>query len=164
MAISEIFFVSREAAENLLFHPDAAVISVTDPGKRVAALAAWFRKVLRLSFYDAVPGDDFIPVPVPGCFDHRMARQIIDFIDELHAAPATLKLVVHCEQGISRSAAIALFSAAYSGAQLHNREGAHGANPWVLEQLCQLAPSIDIDIPVITKASPTLQSNLPVNT
>lgn len=148
MTISEIYFVSREAAENLLFHPDAAVISITDPGKRVAALAAWFRKVLRLSFYDAVPGDDFIPVPVPGCFDHRMARQIIDFIDELHGTSAAMKLVVHCEQGISRSAAVALFAAAYSGARLQNREGAHGANPWVLEQLSRLTPALEIDIPV----------------
>ncbi|MRR50380.1 MAG: hypothetical protein EG825_05615 [Rhodocyclaceae bacterium] len=160
MTISEIFFVSREAAENLLFHPDAAVISVTDPGKRLASLAVWFRQVLRLSFYDAVPGDDFIPVPVPGCFDHRMARQIIDFIDRLHTAPAALKLVVHCEQGISRSAAIALFAAAYSGAPLQNHAGAHGANPWVLEQLCRLAPAVEVDLPVIAETPPMLRTNL----
>jgi predicted protein tyrosine phosphatase len=150
MTISEVYFVSREAAENLLFHPDAAVISITDPGKRVAALAAWFRKVLRLSFYDAVPGDDFIPVPVPGCFDRQMAQKIVDFIDELHGTSMALKLVVHCEQGISRSAAVALFAAAYSGAQLKNRAGAHGANPWVIEQLSRLVPQIDIDIPALS--------------
>jgi len=160
MTISEVYFVSREAAENLLFHADTAVISITDPGKRAAALAAWFRKVLRLSFYDAVPGDDFIPIPVPGCFDHRMARQILDFIGELHGTPTALKLVVHCEQGISRSAAVALFAAAYSGAPLQNRAGANGANPWVLEQLSRLAPAIEIDIPVVTEAPPMLRTNL----
>jgi len=148
MGIAEVDFVSREVAENLLFYPDTAVISVTDPGKRAAALPVWFRAVLRLSFYDAVPGDEFIPVPVPGCFDRQMAAQIIDFVDHLHAAPEIRRLIVHCEEGVSRSAAIALFAAARVGAPLPDRARAWRANPWVVDQLLALAPDPDIEIPL----------------
>jgi len=147
MGVAAVDFVSREVAENLLFYPDTAVISVTDPGKRAAALPVWFREVLRLSFYDAVPGDEFIPVPLPGCFDRKMARLVVDFVDHLHAAPASYRLIVHCEEGVSRSAAIALFAAARTRAQLPGRERAWRANPWVLDQLIAIAPGLDIEIP-----------------
>lgn len=147
MAIAEVSFVSRQAAEALMFHPDTAIISVTDPGKRQAALPVWFRQVLRLSFYDAVPGDDFIPIPVPGCFDYLMARSIHDFVAGLHQAPARYRIVVHCEEGVSRSAAIALYIAGLTGAQLPDRHRAHRANPWVLETLAALPPGLDIEIP-----------------
>lgn len=147
MGIAEVGFVSRAAAESLLFAPDIAVISVTDPGKRVAALPVWFRQVLRLAFYDAVPGDEFIPVPLPGCFDRDMARLVVDFVDRLHAAPEPCRLIVHCEEGVSRSAAIALFAAARTGATLPGRERAWRANPWVIDQLVALAPGLDIEIP-----------------
>lgn len=147
MAIGEVYFVSRAVAEDLLFYPDTAVISITDPGKRVAALSSWFRQVLRLSFYDAIPGDDFIPLPLPGCFDREMARQILAFVDDLRCAEVRYRVVVHCEQGVSRSAAVALFVAAYAGAPLHERERAHRANTWVIEQLTAIVPGVDIDIP-----------------
>jgi predicted protein tyrosine phosphatase len=147
MAIEEVFFVSRQAAEALMFYPDTAIISITDPGKRLAALPVWFRQVLRLSFYDAVPGDDFIPIPVPGCFDHLMAREIHAFVDALHRAPQNCRVVVHCEEGVSRSAAVALYVASTTGASLPDRARAHRANPWVLDTLAALVPGLDIEIP-----------------
>ena len=147
MAVQEVFFVSRQAAEALMFYPDTAIISITDPGKRLAALPVWFRQVLRMSFYDAVPGDDFIPVPVPGCFDHWMAKEIHDFVDSLHRSPETCRIVVHCEEGVSRSAAVALFTAGITGAHLPDRARAYRANPWVLDTLSALVPGLDIDIP-----------------
>lgn len=147
MAIEEVLFVSRRTAEALMFYPDTAIISITDPGKRLAALPVWFRQVLRMSFYDAVPGDDFIPIPVPGCFDHHMAREIHDFVDSLHRAPETCRIVVHCEEGVSRSAAVALFVAELTGADLPDRHRACRANPWVLDTLTALIPGLDIEIP-----------------
>ncbi len=147
MAIEEVFFVSRHAAEALMFYPDTAIISITDPGKRLAALPVWFRQVLRLSFYDAVPGDEFIPIPVPGCFDYAMAKDIHDFIVSLHLAPHSCRIIVHCEEGVSRSAAVALFTAASTGARLPDRAKAYRANPWVLDTLAALVPGLDIEIP-----------------
>ena len=47
---------------------------------------------------------------LPGLFDHHMAARISTFIGELHAAPFGISLMVHCEYGISRSAAVALFA------------------------------------------------------
>jgi predicted protein tyrosine phosphatase len=148
MAIQAIDFVSRNTAESLHFTAEMAVISITDPGKRVAQLDAWFSKVLRQSFFDAIPGDEFIPVPIPGCFDHRMAQEILAFIDDLRLDSIAYHLIVHCEQGLSRSAAIALFTAAYTHCPLPRPERAHRANSWVLDQLVALVPRLEVDIPL----------------
>jgi predicted protein tyrosine phosphatase len=147
MTINEVFFVSRQAAEALVFFPDTAVISITDPGKRLAALPVWFRQVLRLSFYDAVPGDEFIPIPIPGCFDGSMAKDIHTYVRTLHDATHTCRLIVHCEEGVSRSAAVALFAAELTGAQLPDREKAFRANPWVADLLAAQVRGMEIDIP-----------------
>jgi len=156
MAIVEVDFVSRAVAESLLFYPDTAIVSITDPGKRCAALTVWFRQVLRLSFYDAVPGDEFIPVPVPGCFDRQMAGEVVSFVDALQQSTLPFRLITHCEEGVSRSAAIALFAAARSGASLPNRERAWRANPWVIDQLQLLAPEVDIEIPLPPSGTATI--------
>lgn len=147
MSVSEIRFISREAAEGDLFYPDTAVISITDPGRRPARLAAQFSPVLRVSFFDAIPGDDFIPMAFAGCFDRKMARQIADFVDSLHTSTARYKVVVHCEQGISRSAAVALFIEAYTRAPLANRQRANRANSWVVTQLSMAVPGLEVEIP-----------------
>lgn len=148
MPIDAISFVSRAAAEAMHFTAETAIISITDPGKRVAQLDAWFSRVLRLSFFDAIPGDDFIPIPIPGCFDGSMAQDILAFLTALHGDDSAYRLVVHCEQGLSRSAAVALFAAAYTAAPLTERERAGRANSWVLDQLVALVPRLDVEIPV----------------
>ena len=104
MTIRQVSFTSRLRAESLAASPHIAVISITDPGTPEASLDAGFTDVLRLSFFDAVPADEYLPAPLPGMFDHVMARQIGDFVRELHAAPADVSLLVHCEYGVSRSA------------------------------------------------------------
>lgn len=147
MPIRAVSFVSRAAAEAAHFTADTAIISITDPGKRVAQLDAWFSRVLRLSFFDAIPGDEFIPIPIPGCFDRGMAQDILAFLTALQADDLAYQLVVHCEQGLSRSAAVALFAAAYAAAPLTERERAGRANSWVLDQLIALIPRLEVEIP-----------------
>lgn len=147
MTIRNIAFTSRESAESLSGRPDMAVISITDPGTEQAKLAPDFDHVLRLSFFDAVPADEYLPAPMPGLFDRHMAHRISEFVEKLHAAPDDLSIVVHCEYGVSRSAAVALFVEAYSGAPLQAREFASEANAWVIDRLQQIHPSIDVDIP-----------------
>ena len=110
MTIRQVNFVSREHAESLTGNPGMAVISITDPGTPDANLCAEFKDVLRLSFYDAQPADEYLPAPMPGMFDHLMARQIGNFVQELRSDPNDISVMVHCEYGVSRSAAVALFA------------------------------------------------------
>jgi protein-tyrosine phosphatase len=76
-----------------------------------------------------------------------MAAQISAFIEELHAAPVEMSLMVHCEYGVSRSAAVALFAEALTGAPLEAREFTYEANQWVLDQLQQRHPGLEVDMP-----------------
>lgn len=152
MPISQVCFTSRLRAEALVANAHTAVISITDPGTPEAALSVGFRGVLRLAFFDAVPADEYLPAPMQGMFDHRMARQIGTFVSEQHAAAETVVVVVHCEYGVSRSAAVALFVEAYSSAPLIAREFAYDANHWVVDQLSRHYPDLYIEIPSVTEA------------
>ena len=153
MTIRQVSFTSRLRAESLAASPYIAVISITDPGTPEARLDNGFADVLRLAFFDAVPADEYLPAPLPGLFDHGMARQIGDFVRELHAASADISLLVHCEYGVSRSAAVALFATAHTGAPLAAREFAYDANHWVIELLSRLYPDRPIEIPAEAGAS-----------
>ena len=152
MTINKVYFASREVAETLIGTPSIAVISITDPGTPEANLHAHFEHVLRLAFYDAVPADEYLPAPIPGMFDYLMARRIATFVQDRHNSPDVLSMLVHCEYGVSRSAAVALFVEAYSGAPLISREFTGEANQWVVDQLSQLRPELEIDIPPTTAA------------
>ncbi len=146
MTIHRIKFTSRQLAESMLGDPNTAVISIGSPGVPEAQLAPTFISVLRLSFFDAVPADPYMPSR-PGLFDGHMARQVIDYIGKLHATEMDFTLLVHCELGVSRSAAVALFAEAYSGAPLDAREFTFDANPWVIEQLEAQSPPVVVAIP-----------------
>ena len=152
MTITHVYFTSRKLAESLAGNPYMAIISVTDPGTPDARLDPLFRHVLRLSFFDAEPADEYLPAPYPGLFDHEMACRIGDFVQALHSAPFEISVMVHCEYGVSRSAAVALFVEAYSGAPLAAKEFTCQANQWVVNRLSQLYPDLLIDIPPMTDA------------
>lgn len=152
MPISQVHFVSREHAESLTGSPTTAVISITDPGTPDANLCAQFKDVLRLSFYDAVPAEEYLPAPMPGLFDHVMARQIGHFVHDLSDAPEDISIMVHCEYGVSRSAAVALFVEAYTEAPLAAREFACDANQWVVDRLLHQYPNLQIEIPPVNAA------------
>lgn len=147
MTINHVFFASRELAESLAGNPYMAVISITDPGTPEARLDPQFQHVLRLSFFDAIPADEYMPPP-PGLFDHHVAERINTFVSGLHSAPFEISVMVHCEYGISRSAAVALFVEALSGAPLNAREFTYEANPWVLDQLLLQHPELQVDVPL----------------
>lgn len=146
MTISQVCFTSRQEAESLRGDPAVAVISITDPGSPPAHLAPLFLRVLRLSFFDAVPADEYMP-PLPGLFDRALARQVNGFIEALRDAPEVIRLLVHCEYGVSRSAAVALFAADLAGAPLAAREYAGEANVWVLDRLLDLQPGLQVAVP-----------------
>ncbi len=147
MSINQVSFTSREHAESMSGAPGIAVISITDPGSPPARLSPCFGPILRLSFFDALPADEYLPAPFPGLFDHRMARQINEFVEQLQATSEHYQVLVHCEFGISRSAAIALFVEACSEAPLAAREFTAEANQWVIDSLLRVRPDLLIDIP-----------------
>ena len=146
MTISQVQYTSRKLAEQLRGSPYMAVISITDPTTPEAKLDPLFRHVLRLAFFDAVPADEYMPT-IPGLFNRDMAAQISAFIEELHAAPFEITLMVHCEYGVSRSAAVALFAEALTGAPLDAREFTYEANQWVIDQLQARHPGLEVDVP-----------------
>lgn len=147
MTINQVRYTSRKLAESLEGNPYMAVISITDPTTPEARLNPLFRHVLRLSFFDAVPADEFQP-SLPGLFNRQMAQQIGNFVREIQEAPFEMSMMVHCEYGVSRSAAVALFVEAVSGAPLEAREFTYEANPWVVDTLQAQHPGLTIDIPL----------------
>lgn len=110
-------FLSRDEAEIEPGHRDGVIISMTDPCTAPPLLGPHWRDVLRLAFFDA---DDTIAAEIereglrvcqPGD-----ARRILAFIERWHTEPnGPVELVTHCEQGISRSAAVARFAAVRHG-------------------------------------------------
>ena len=147
MTINQIYFSSRELAESWSGDATMAVISITDPGTPPAALSPSFRHVLRCSFFDAIPADEFLPAPLPGLFDLSMAREIADFVQKMQVDRDNHALLVHCEYGVSRSAAVALFAEAWTGAPLMSRAFTCDANLWVLDRFLTLYPELHIEIP-----------------
>jgi predicted protein tyrosine phosphatase len=101
----EFFVYSRGAIERVAPHDvPHAIISITSTPDDVARLPGTesCRGVLRLAFLDvdAAPGGDDT-----GLFSRDQARAVCDFID-MHRAHL-VRLIVHCDAGISRSPAIA---------------------------------------------------------
>jgi len=103
-----VTFLSQADAQHLL--ADTNVISIRGPHDPAPIFIA-AHNVLALEFDDVegyVGSDGF------SVFDHRQAKQVVAFIQGLNGAD----LVVHCQAGMSRSAAVAKFAADHMGYQL----------------------------------------------
>ena len=79
------------------------MISISVPGKPAGLIDGW-EHLLRLEFHDI---DTAETVYTP--FDSSMARRTIDFCDSI--CNEVEHIHVHCDAGISRSAAVARFIA-----------------------------------------------------
>lgn len=106
-------FLSRTAAELFPANDDGVLVSITDPGTPPPVLGPAWRDILRLEFFDA---DDHIAAEVERegmtVCQPEHAERILGFLDRWHrATDGPGQLIVHCEQGISRSAAVARFAA-----------------------------------------------------
>lgn len=139
--ITEIDFLPRLAAEILLSEErDAAsrvVISISDPGE-AHPLQFWAGQILRLAFTDHQSLAD----ASERAFSVEQARQIVEFIRGHHAQSRPVELVVHCEGGVSRSAAVALYARSLTGAQMLRFDEADAANPRILELLLTADPAV----------------------
>jgi len=97
----EVMFLSQFVAEKVIPQSNWAIISITEPG-RIANLHCDWRDILRLQFHD-------IDAVTPGLtlFSEDQAKEILTFLDR--TKEKCTFLIVHCNAGISRSAAVAKF-------------------------------------------------------
>lgn len=111
MPIAGVTFVSKQVAESMPAAPDVGIISITSPNRPDAFLQEGWGAVLRLEYHD-IDSDSvsalragYIPM------SREQAQQVLDWLDENNDKLSGV--VVHCEAGISRSAATAHFITDY---------------------------------------------------
>lgn len=125
---------SREQIERGIVtrHP-YIVISVRDPGSRMPKLkqTAGLRGVLRLAFDDAEPAASFRLPKNVRLMTEEDARSIASFVHK-HLDEVAL-IVCHCEQGMSRSPAIAVALAESLGANADNIRAESQPNAYVYQ-------------------------------
>jgi predicted protein tyrosine phosphatase len=131
MPIQSVQFMSIDEAECFAPVQPTVAISMLSPGRAPARLAPQIQAVLRLYFHDGVPKDSNPAGTV--LFSAEHAREVIEFLRHQHARPEPLHLLIHCEAGISRSAAIAVFAASECRVSLAGQFAF--LNPWVLATL-----------------------------
>lgn len=99
--LSYINFTNQNYAERLDPQDSMALISIRSPGFEVLLRPGW-KHLLILEFNDIDR-----KMPPWKLFDKDQAKQVIDFVESL--PDEVDSIMVHCEAGISRSAAVALF-------------------------------------------------------
>jgi len=100
MELKNVVFTGRDQAEASLGWPHWAVISIS--GLNPAVLKGGWHSVLRLEFDDVdTPEEPYI------MFSPAHANQIIDFAEAARDSHEVEGILVHCQAGISRSAAVA---------------------------------------------------------
>jgi len=99
----EFVILSRTDAESYTPSGVEVCVSITEPGQSPAILSSSFTSVLRLTFSDVTSMRLLKPEDV--VFSRAHAETILDFIAQCQHVD---RVVVHCEKGRSRSAAVAM--------------------------------------------------------
>lgn len=102
--VKEVIFMSRDEAEAATPLADWAVISIHDYYQDPAELKEGWQAVLQIGFYD-----EDLAIPGLETFSSEQADSVIAFIERV--APTVNGILVHCNYGISRSAAMAKYIA-----------------------------------------------------
>jgi predicted protein tyrosine phosphatase len=104
----EFIVRDRESVERgILVRSSYILISIRDPDKRKVKVPkqSGLRDVLHLDFHDAEPADNMaLPEDIMLMTD-KQARQVWSFVKKWQGEIGAV--VVHCEQGMSRSPAVA---------------------------------------------------------
>lgn len=141
-----VIFVSRFAAMNLPPDPDAIMISLIVPGDKTT-FAPGYRSILQLEMHDVYEEVfNLPPNAIPDDQDHythewgapsyqiglyRMptlahARAIVNFLADYEGGCSLFRrVIVHCSQGKSRSAAVAQFVSEKYDTPILNTESAY---------------------------------------
>jgi len=109
-----------------------ALISISDEGQ-ILNFSEW-KDILYLKFFDLeIYHKNFTS------FDSLMAKNIQEFTVGLHRADRPINLIIHCEAGISRSAAVACWVSNTYGLELpENFKIRTSPNKLVLAKLFEL--------------------------
>lgn len=133
--ITNVQFWPRWKAECETFLPSHAVISITDPGQAPASIRG-AGALLRLEFFDlTAPVQGDARFAADSLFNSERAASLISFLQRLQAESQEHLVVVHCEAGVSRSSAVALFVEAFTGCSFPLRAQSDLANTLVLRIL-----------------------------
>ena len=103
-----IIATDRESVERgLVMREPYILISIRDPDKRPVRIrhCPLCKGILELAFHDAEPIDGFVPTDAITCMTEADARAIWDFVRRHEGDYEAI--VVHCEQGMSRSPGVA---------------------------------------------------------
>lgn len=122
VTLEQVQFCSRKEAEAMPARHDWSVISITEPISAFgqAKLQPGWHYILRLEFHDIDQEEEPYQLMTP-----EMAYNIVTFVREM--AQEARGILVHCNAGVSRSAAMAMWIAEefdlpfIRGYQLHNR-------------------------------------------
>ena len=126
-------FLSRKSAGSYAPVGESAIVAIRNPETERVDLARWSSQ-LHLEFDD-------IDEECAGyrMFSHAQARSVVAFVHERAAATT---FAAHCEQGVSRSAAVARFAALTTNRRLVGDAGGYNRlvfsrlmRAWALRQL-----------------------------
>jgi predicted protein tyrosine phosphatase len=135
--ITSIEYTSRRDIERRQSNPETVVLSIRGLDERSPRLAKGWADVLSIQFDDVVPGEGF------GCEEPMTledARTISGWIRQWASDRRQVKLVIHCNAGVSRSAAVALWAGASLNRPAQGVEGdGRDANPHVRSLLDRTA-------------------------
>lgn len=139
--ITSIEYTSCRDIERRKATADTVVLSIYGVDERLPRLARGWEDVLPMQFDDVVPGEGF------GCEEPMTlddAQRISAWVSHWALAQQPMKLLIHCNAGVSRSAAVALWA---SHALCLPAQGVEGdgrdANPHVSSLLAQAALNLD---------------------
>ncbi|MBE7423742.1 MAG: hypothetical protein HS110_15135 [Zoogloeaceae bacterium] len=114
--ISSVDFLSRWFFESRQPSAGEAAISIGDPDQDAPpVLGQYGDRALRVQFLDIEPEICWKQwLDVNKCLTPQQAEVIAGFLRRIHAHEERIGLIVHCEAGVSRSAAVALAAVAYA--------------------------------------------------
>ena len=100
------------------------------------SLSAYPEGSLRLAFLDLTPDRCWeFDAPQDQLIQPGQVAAAASFIRTIHLKPTPVTLIIHCEVGENRSAAVALVASAFAGVEL--RRDTRHANPYVAALLAQ---------------------------
>ena len=131
--INDIDYLSSSRFEAMTGDLRTAVVSITDPGSSDARIPAGFGPALRLKF-DDLDESSLGSGSVGQAFSRLDAEAVVSFLDRVQGTPDITGLLVHCEMGRSRSAAVAWYALSFGG-QMTRERRIDGINLLVLRML-----------------------------
>lgn len=155
--LASVDFISLETFKGAAIASDMAVISIGDPASTPPNLEHGV-PALRIEFLDMTPEElAEYGMPADCLIAESEVAQILAFIEGLMRADDRYRLVVHCNKGYSRSAAVALVVHAMTGCEFPRRLDAYDANTYVLQLASQ-----QLQKNVTRPAAPTSASYSPL--